>query len=279
LKKLIIFILSIILAAPVLVYALDIGGALTQGKGKFSIGLDGEYIFNRKTENEAASFVGGGFTGAWEQNIKIHNLYRNTIKLSYGILDYLDIYVKLGEAAFTDSKLNIISGSLMGLPGTLYGSAKLKGKDAFAWGGGLKAAYPVLKTWYIGCDMQYLEHTNFYKTERGYIEGLGRIDLNWRGKMSFMEWHVAPYLAKKIGPFVPYVGGKYSYLRIQDQVRGQALAGGGVTALLNPRRYTAEDNFGAFCGLDFNLGDKLSFNVEGRFIDETAMSMGAAYKF
>lgn len=41
----------------------------------------------------------------------------------------------------------------------------------------------------------------------------------------------------------------------------------------------ADNNVGVFIGSDYNITKNLSVNVEGRFIDETAMSIGATYKF
>jgi len=37
--------------------------------------------------------------------------------------------------------------------------------------------------------------------------------------------------------------------------------------------------FGVFLGTDYKLNDSWSLNLEGRFVDETAMSFAAKYKF
>jgi hypothetical protein len=42
----------------------------------------------------------------------------------------------------------------------------------------------------------------------------------------------------------------------------------------------ADDNFGAFLGTDiYIIPDKLSVNIEGRFIDETSGTIGVTYRF
>ena len=268
-----IILLILILSVPFSAQASSIGGVYTQGKGKFSIGLDGEYIFSRKLEKESMNY-GGLF--AWEQAIKIQKLYRGSVKLSYGLTDNLDIYCRLGEAGFNYSRVDMIGGYLAGvLPA--WGSAKIKGANAFLWALGAKGSYNLARTWLLGWDAQYLTHTNFYKGN-GYIAnalfGPNHMPISWNGKMTFNEWHFAPFLAKRIGYFTPYVGGRYSYLQVYDKVRDNT-----DYPLEQSRRYHSEDNFGAFCGLDLNLGNHLSMNVEGRFIDETAISFATAYKF
>ena len=76
--------------------------------------------------------------------------------------------------------------------------------------------------------------------------------------------HVAPFVAKDFGKFVPYAGVKYSDVQIEMD--------GGET--LN-----AENNVGVFVGADFKFNPTFSLNMEGRFIDETAMSLAAAFTF
>ena len=42
----------------------------------------------------------------------------------------------------------------------------------------------------------------------------------------------------------------------------------------------ADKNFGIFLGTDiYVIPNKFSVNIEGRFIDETAFTIGANYKF
>ncbi len=286
-KKLTIFILSIILACPLFSYAASIGGALTQGKGKFSVGLEAEYISNRETADESIDSTertGGPTILAFEENIKFDNFWRGTAKLSYGIFNYLDIYARIGESGFNYGKMNIVNGMIIspGPSGPFYGSAKIKGKNGLVWAVGLKGSYPILKTWYLGCDAQYLRQDNLYKGS-GDIQGsTGLMGLRWNGKMTIQEWHIAPYLAKKFstdkfGAFTPYVGGRYSYFGLRDKIR--AFETGDASVILQTRRYTADKNWGPFCGLDYSLGEHLTFNVEGRFIDENALSFATTYKF
>jgi len=289
-RKLIIFLLAVLLVNPLIVYAASIGGSLTQGKGKFSVGLEGEYITSRKTANESIDSTGraeGVSLLVFEENIKFDNFWRGMVKLSYGLFDYLDIYARVGESGFNYSRMNIVNGAIdtPGPSGPLYGDAKLKGKNGLVWAAGLKGSYPVLKTWYLGCDAQYLRQENLYKgSGQLHITDMGTLSMRWGGKMTIQEWHVAPYLAKKFstdkfGTFTPYAGGRYSYFGLRDKIRTFEDGEGKAAVILQTRRYTADKNWGPFCGLDYSLGEHLTFNVEGRFIDENALSFATTYKF
>jgi opacity protein-like surface antigen len=73
----------------------------------------------------------------------------------------------------------------------------------------------------------------------------------------------------KIGNFTPYLGAKYSDVRIKSKVDEVDVK----------FKFKADDNVGAFVGISYKIMEKLKVNLEGRFIDETAMSFGLTYKF
>jgi len=58
------------------------------------------------------------------------------------------------------------------------------------------------------------------------------------------------------------------------QAKGKILGVVYETAKLN-----SENVFGVFFGCDILPMDKLSLNIEGRFIDETAVSAGLTWRF
>lgn len=67
--------------------------------------------------------------------------------------------------------------------------------------------------------------------------------------------------------FTPYVGMTYSDLRMNHKDED-------VTV-----KFKADDNFGVFTGIGYKITDNLFLNAEGRFVNETAMSVARAYKF
>ncbi len=85
------------------------------------------------------------------------------------------------------------------------------------------------------------------------------------------EWQVALGLSYQIQQLIPYIGVKYSDLRgdfiaktTTDEVEG---------------KFKSDNNIGIFVGGDIAINDTFSANIEGRFIDETAMSFGLLCRF
>lgn len=313
-RKLILLSLITLLCLPVIVYAASIGGAETQGQGKFSIGMDQEFVFDKDmkdlTLGDAEDYdytrnilidgvptdldlIGG--ISAFKTKINIDNMSRSLIKLSYGVLDHLDIFVRLGEANFKDKVKGEASDSgtfndpISGNSGTYAGIVEdigtFKGKSAFAWGLGAKGVYPLENDWFLGVQAQYLRHRNSLKNkmtekESGTFEVTAGPDIGttgtyasaeeemlWNAKVTVQEWQIAPYVAKKLGNFVPYFGVKYSDQRSNYKDEDTKI------------KIKADDNFGVFLGTDYKIGKNFSLNIEGRFIDETAMTVGATYRF
>lgn len=335
-KKLLFFSLALLLCLPLVVFAASIGGVETQGQGKFAIGMDQEFVFDKDYKDftigdtlaydgevslpySISPWVGEPFeeyqvvengvlsgeinarligeVGSSKTEMNIDNMSRSLVKLSYGVLDHLDIFATLGEANFktkikaeaSDSgtwsdidNLDVGTGTYTGI---VEDTGTLKGKSAFAWGLGAKYVYPFENGWFLGIQGQYLTHKNTVKgsiTEKETgtftgLEGLGEgltktferpeVTYTTTGKATVQEWQIAPYIAKKLGNFIPYVGVKYSDQRINYKVEDLKL------------KIKAADNFGLFLGTDYKIGKNFSLNIEGRFIDETAMSLGATYRF
>ena len=122
----------------------------------------------------------------------------------------------------------------------------------------------------MGSDFQYLEHS---KHVSGSVliydvsDPTATITGNLNGKMTVKEWHIAPFIAKKLGNFTPYIGAKYSDLRMKLDYDDNG-----------SDNFDAERHFGTFVGTNLNLG-KFSLNLEGRFIDETAITAGISCRF
>lgn len=313
-KKLSFLCLAFLLCLPFVSYAASIGGAETQGKGKFSIGMDEELVFDRDfkdvTLNDGRAYTGittiliGGVptdlnvTGALDNSknkSNIDSMSRPMIKLSYGVLDNLDLFVRLGEANFkhkikgeqvdTGTFDEPISGNSGTYSGVIENRGTFTGKSAFVWGLGAKGVYPLKNDWSLGMQAQYLRHRNSIKCKMTQKEtgtftvtagpDIGDTasyesaeeEMNWTAKTTVQEWQIAPYIAKKMGNFIPYFGVKYSDLRGQYKEEDMKI------------KFKADDNFGVFLGTDYKIGKNFSLNIEGRFIDETAMSVGCTYKF
>lgn len=274
----IFLVLICLLFLPIASYAASIGGADTQGKGKLAFALDSDYTFDREFQRlQVTQFISGL---GWTANVKaatkstIGAMYRETIKISYGILDNLDIYAKVGTAKIDDYEMKVDGTFTLSTPFgdttvPIRGVANTRSHIALAYGGGIKGKINLLRDWFIGCDTEYLRHRTRTKISSWQnVEGIDYDRSTDKGYITFEEWQGAAYLAKKIGNFTPYAGAKYSYARVKYETDS---TGGGNEKTGN--------KVGAFCGLDYNISKHLSLNLEGRFIDETSVSGAVAYKF
>lgn len=260
-RRLIFLSLAVFICLPMAVYAASIGGAETQGQGKIAVGVDQTFVFNRDLKFKSASGLG---TGQTLKNVKVDREYETMLKTSYGLLDNLDVYFKLGSENSRGKGDNYVGDSK-------YGDDKSKTGAVFAYGFGLKGVYELQSNWLIGCDLQYLRSSHETRISETVV-ATGESDATKYKSVVSHEWHVAPYIAKRINNFTPYLGVKYSDSR--DTLKKPADDG-----WLDNVKYEADDNVGVFVGTDYKIGDHWKLNLEGRFVDETAMSVGATYRF
>jgi opacity protein-like surface antigen len=91
----------------------------------------------------------------------------------------------------------------------------------------------------------------------------------------FREWQVNFDISYKIDLFTPYIGGKYSNV--------QMAIGDFSTAISNSG--SGEDHFknrtpvGVYIGCALSTGKNFMLNVEGRFVDEEAITVSGEIKF
>lgn len=304
-RKFTFLTLLFVLISPMASHASTIGDPETLGKNKWGVGLDGDYVYNRPLKSETWSTRQTIFArpaGITEfvnydmetSKLKITEMYRTSAKVSYGLLESLDVYLKLGTSqkqirgSFSGSGVAILPPPTNTLAATIYnGSLKYSTENAFTYGGGVKLTHEFNEGWSIGVLGQYLREESNYKASRQYIQDLtgspGIFSFeDWHGELTTQEWSIAPYLAKKIKNFTPYVGFVYTILRMKDRARlptSIASSSSSATEVIDLSRegYTLKfDNkrsIGPFVGLNYKFNDRWSINIEGRFVDETAISL------
>jgi len=263
-KKFFIFLLiSMVIMTAHPARAASVGSPKTQGKGNIAATAEWSYVFDRDLDYKKATRPAGNdqYRAA---NFRIDRGYNVAGKISYGIFNALDIYIKLGVANY-DFKGDVFAGDEKKVV------EDLSAGNAFLYGGGFKAAYELRNNWIIACDAQYLtsEHELGFRSinlSTGVITAAKYADCR------LQEWHIAPYIAKKIADFTPYLGVRYSDFRMLQKNPD------------SPKRwdnlvFRADRNVGVFTGMDWNIGKSFKLNVEGRFVDETAISAGAICKF
>lgn len=86
---------------------------------------------------------------------------------------------------------------------------------------------------------------------------------------SFLDdWQLDLLCSKKFGRFTPYAGGKASVFEHVYRVNKG-----------DRKRVSPKYNGGVIAGFDMKVRDNVTVNVEGRFIDEDAVSAGIYYSF
>jgi opacity protein-like surface antigen len=190
------------------------------------------------------------------------NIFSGKFVVSFN--ERMDIYTILGYA--TDLECHVkIGGS----------DIKYDLEDKFVWGIGFNT---IIYEWEdeeicIFLDGNYrnikdidyetitVDGTVYSKSQLG-----SSLDAEWE------EWQISLGISKKFGYFTPYLGIKYS-----DVVASAKVTISGTTYDLDDT--DSDKNFGIFIGTLINLTDNLSLNVQGRFIDETAVGVELSFKF
>jgi opacity protein-like surface antigen len=259
-KKLILLSSMMLLCLPLAAYGAGIGGPTTGGQFKFNIGLEQDVVVDRDfkpTSIVVPVIIDNQTVG----DCDIRHMYRTMLNFSFGVFDFLDVYVKLGGAGF---KFRTDFEDQFGNP---EGNAVVHTKMGFAYGGGLKGAYEFkegpLKGLLIGADAQYLRHRQRYHAMIDSI--MGPSDAT--GHVTLQEWQAGPFVGYKIMNFLPYVGVKYSDVRLKFKEAGETT------------KFKAEDHVGTFVGLTYDVIPQLKLNLEGRFIDEYGVNFNVIFKF
>lgn len=261
------------------------------GLGKFSLGLEYDGIFSRnmkvksgshkETAGDVTSEETYPFSGDSIRDVKMRS-NRFFLKGSAGVHQNLDLYVKLGVSDLT-YKQKYLS------PDVPTEREKFDGDYGFAWGIGAKAKiYETSSGLRFMADTQYMR----YKVDGDYrINGIDLKDVimdldpsitdpAYNTKTTLQEWQIALYVNKTFGQFSPYAGMKYSDVTLKNELNINFTDSEGFLSKKFETKYRADKNIGVFAGTDINIiSNKLKLNIEGRFIDETAVTIGMNYRF
>ncbi|MEI8175268.1 MAG: hypothetical protein WCG78_00165 [Candidatus Omnitrophota bacterium] len=272
-----------LLAGAVTGYATSVGntGDVTamRGPGVFSLkntrnisieaNIEGDVVINRSLSATDAS------------KVAIERSQWYMFKLGYRFLDRIEPYVKLGAAHLKARWTDNLSGT----------KVEMDTSSGFAWGVGLKA---------LICDVQFpkikVTADGSYRTAdldpyQGYFDNTKTAIDKRSSSFVIREWQAALLASTEIDvgallsrsdalrslrgyKLSPYGGVKYS--EISGRLR-MVTAGSG--SVYHPSNIQAAKNFGLVAGCDLVGDDVVAVNVEGRFIDETAVSAGLSMLF
>ncbi len=279
-KKL--FLLTMILIAiamclPATVRAMSINGIDTVGQGNWGIGGILDIVSGRDEEYTGGIKTYEGETLEMDSDVDVN---RQMVKLVYGLFDGWDIYGMFGTSKF-NANINwtdTVSGEdYYGNPysESFTGNFEMNGDSGTVYGLGIKGKTETESGWIFGGDAQYLKQKNDYSGKFKVTDEFYPYEERISGDADFSEWHIALLAGKRMGSLVPYGGIKYSNVK--------------TIINLNWNEYPEDDsetcnfgskkNVGAVIGTDWNINDSWNLNLEGRFIDETAISIAANWKF
>lgn len=194
-------------------------------------------------------------------------------RIGLSIMERFNFYIDIGQAMNMEYDYR------------MYGQDhKVSYDDEVIWGTGLSAlVYRWDNGLEIGVNASYRQAD--LKVDKVKIDTLSyqRSQLLNLSEDDFKEYQGGIELAWKKDYFIPYVGVKYSDVELGSSYRV-------APTTYNAKGKNADKNYGVFVGL--SIIPKLSFlspstpdsmplsiNLEGRFIDEEAISAGISYKF
>ncbi|MBI5893389.1 MAG: hypothetical protein HZB79_07035 [Deltaproteobacteria bacterium] len=279
------------LSLPSIGMAASVGNiADTQGGlGKFSLGVEYDGVFNRdlKFKSGNSSKTAGGVTvsvpyPSTGDSIKDMKLESNRIfiKGTLGLHPNIDLFLKLGMA---DAKWKYKYVS----PGETDEKNEFDGDYDFVYGGGIKAKiFESSGGLRVMVDGQYLRYEvdGDFKVDGKDLAQIiiddGATTASYNSKTKIQEWQVALYVNQTFGQFSPYAGVKYSDVTAKSETNFSRIDGGVALSGKLDEKAEADNNFGIIVGADIYLiPNRLSVNIEGRFIDETAGTIGVNYRF
>lgn len=217
---------------------------IEKGEHGIKIGVDNDFVFKREFDVDEADV---------ELEANFH-----TARISYTIAEKADVYVMLGM--LSNAKVTEHNSSF----DIIYDV-----DNAFTWGlGATLLAFETEGGFRAGMDGKYRQTSP--ELSKVTVDGVD-YELD-ESEVEYGEWQVALAFSQQMGKFAPYAGVKYSDINTKAK------------ATVSGTEYETEERgskntVGPFVGISFLPNDNLSLNVEGRFIDENAVSVSLAYKF
>lgn len=246
-----------------------------RGRGVFSLketrnvsletSIDVDFVINRDLK-------AGDVTKA-----KLKTSNWSMVRVGYKVFDRVEPYVRLGWAHLKAEWRE----------GTSETKVEMATNSDFAWGFGLKALIYEFKKPGIRIIGDGSYRTADLDSESGYLDEDKVNVAKTSSKFVIREWQASLLAATDIDlgamfnqtealkgyKLSPYGGIKYS--EISGRIR-MVTTGGSV---FHPDNIKSDKNIGVVVGCDLIGDDNISVNLEGRFIDETAVSTGLALLF
>lgn len=266
-KKIIIAVL--LAGSPVVGSAATVGnGADVLGGGNFALGVEFDGIFERELKHDSSTPPLDPGDSYMDASIESK---RFMLKGTLGVHANIDVFAKLGLAD-ANSETTAIS------PGFPALKAEVDGDNDLTWGVGIKG-----KLWTspggvkILADAQYLTYTLDSTCQ---VSALGVTVTcaaaiapdTYTMETEVKETQLAVYVNQTFGMWSPYAGLKYSNMKVEWNYTD-------TTPDVSVDKFKADGTVGLFVGTDILVNNQLSVGLEARFVDESAATVGATWKF
>ncbi len=221
----------------------------------FRVGYEGDFVADGRMRQYDE---GQGRVDTYKQ-------WTNSGTFTLNILERLDVYGVFGSSRTeADWRFEDIAA------GTVT-RIELKTEHNFLWAVGSRA---ILCKWcntalgmggrYASCKSQPISLTS-----NGVAESVSGSHFQWR------EWQINLDLSYKIDFFIPYIGAKYSNARTRLEDFSVPIS----AELVGSNRFKNRIPVGLYIGCTLSNGKYFMFNLEGRLVDEEAVTVSGDFKF
>ena len=181
-------------------------------------------------------------------------------KVSVSPIEKIDIYGLMGTA---DLKIDNWTTN----------DYTLETDRALAWGGGFKLL--LYETEEYGDGILRVSLSGNYRDYDPGIETVKKSGADVSGvikrEFRYREWQGSLGLSYTSLELTPYFGVKYSDCECKLEIDDQET--------IHKIKANSKDIIGVFVGVDYLFAENVALNLEGRFIDETALSVGIKINF
>ncbi|MFH1189139.1 MAG: hypothetical protein V1682_00420 [Candidatus Omnitrophota bacterium] len=253
-------------------YASSVGDNIEPlGNLKVAAGAGSNWVFSKHMRS------GGDYVATNVSATRLEIDYNQVwSKIAVGITDYLNVYTKIGTVTKATYRIRTTNGM----------DGNIKTEPSFMWGLGVAGAYKFgrNKDWMLGADAAFNEWRN-RTTSSDTISGAQDKYMNVTGSFDTWEFQLTPYIAKRFDlmnedlQLKPYMGPVWEMYRMRTN--GSIKYTSQLTGLRGETTVKTRERqpLGIVIGIDVTLYKHVTLNVEGRFINETALSLSGSYRF
>lgn len=216
-------------------------------------GYEGDFVADARMEQFAES---DGRVDSYKQE-------SNCGTFTFNIKDRVDVFTVLGSSrTCADWRFTTEDIAHRAQVETLYD---------FIWGVGARGIlYETCNaTLGIGGRYEQCQYDNLWLTIDGAVQRVAGTFLHWR------EWQVDLDFSYRIDLFVPYIGIKYSNVRTRIGDFDTPISDDG----LGINQFKNRTPVGVFIGCSLSSGKYFMLNIEGRLIDEEAVTISGDFRF